>query len=158
MVNAAVTLEDTLSGTSSASIAVSGDTVSVTTADVNLGLSNLEIDLEQDALTASGDGKASLEVGKGGVMMQIGANEGQNMAVNINSMNANKIGLDSEVASTFSSIADLKGDGVSTTSNSEKAITLIDDAIQEVSSERSKLGAYQNRLDHTINNLGTPSI
>ena len=34
---------------------------------------------------------------------------------------------------------------------------VINDAIETVSSERSKLGAYQNRLDHTINNLSTSS-
>ncbi|MCA0984674.1 flagellin [Halobacillus yeomjeoni] len=154
-VDAVVTLQDSVSNTDSANITVSGDTVSLTTADANLGLNNLEIQLEQGALTATGDGKATVEVGQGGVMMQIGANQSQSMAVNINSMNANKIGLNSDVSSTFSSISALKGSGVSTTTNAEKAITLIDDAIQEVSSERSKLGAYQNRLDHTINNLGT---
>jgi flagellin len=35
------------------------------------------------------------------------------------------------------------------------AIKTIDDAIINVSSERAKLGAIQNRLEHTINNLGT---
>jgi flagellin len=35
------------------------------------------------------------------------------------------------------------------------AITTIDVAIESVSTERSKLGALQNRLEHTINNLGT---
>ncbi|RKL64311.1 flagellin [Thermoanaerobacteraceae bacterium SP2] len=35
------------------------------------------------------------------------------------------------------------------------AITTINTAIETVSAERSKLGAYQNRLEHTINNLGT---
>lgn len=35
------------------------------------------------------------------------------------------------------------------------AITTINNAIETVSAERSKLGAYQNRLEHTINNLGT---
>jgi flagellin len=35
------------------------------------------------------------------------------------------------------------------------AITTIEDAIIKVSAERSKLGAYQNRLEHTINNLNT---
>ena len=34
-------------------------------------------------------------------------------------------------------------------------ITTIDKAIADVSNERSKLGAVQNRLDHTINNLNT---
>ena len=33
----------------------------------------------------------------------------------------------------------------------------INNAIETVSAERSKLGAFQNRLDHTINNLGTSS-
>lgn len=37
------------------------------------------------------------------------------------------------------------------------ALTTIDNAIQSVSAERAKLGAFQNRLDHTINNLGTSS-
>ncbi|MED5040777.1 flagellin [Geobacillus stearothermophilus] len=45
--------------------------------------------------------------------------------------------------------------GVMTQSGAEQAITIIDDAIKMVSAERSKLGAYQNRLEHTINNLGT---
>ncbi|WP_409290518.1 flagellin [Peribacillus sp. SCS-37] len=38
-----------------------------------------------------------------------------------------------------------------------KAITIINAAIEKVSTERSKLGANQNRLEHTINNLGTSS-
>ncbi|HHY74185.1 MAG TPA: flagellin [Bacillus bacterium] len=34
------------------------------------------------------------------------------------------------------------------------AISVIDAAINQVSAERSKLGAFQNRLEHTISNLG----
>ena len=41
--------------------------------------------------------------------------------------------------------------------SSKATITNIDAAIEKVSEERSNLGAYQNRLDHTINNLGTSS-
>ncbi|WP_018084825.1 flagellin [Desulfurispora thermophila] len=37
------------------------------------------------------------------------------------------------------------------------AVTTINNAIEKVSAERAKLGAYQNRLEHTINNLGTSS-
>ena len=37
------------------------------------------------------------------------------------------------------------------------AMTTIDNAIETVSGERSKLGANQNRLEHTINNLRTSS-
>ncbi|MCK9217310.1 MAG: flagellin [Firmicutes bacterium] len=45
------------------------------------------------------------------------------------------------------------GINVSTQEAADKAITVINDAISTVSSERSKLGAMQNRLEHTIKNL-----
>jgi len=45
--------------------------------------------------------------------------------------------------------------GVLTQDGANKAITNINDAIEQVSAERSKLGAIQNRLEHTIANLGT---
>lgn len=47
--------------------------------------------------------------------------------------------------------------GLQTQTDAKAAITAIDNAIQTVSSERSNLGAVQNRLEHTINNLGTSS-
>jgi flagellin len=47
------------------------------------------------------------------------------------------------------------GIDVSTQAAANSAITTIDNAIKKVSEERSKLGAVQNRLEHTINNLGT---
>lgn len=46
-----------------------------------------------------------------------------------------------------------KGIDVSTQAAADKAITVINKAIETVSAERSKLGAMQNRLEHTINNL-----
>ncbi|MEA4882354.1 MAG: flagellin [Clostridia bacterium] len=55
-------------------------------------------------------------------------------------------------------MVDLKGGvDVSTQSSANAAITKINDAINTVSGERSKLGAIQNRLDHTIANLATSS-
>jgi len=39
------------------------------------------------------------------------------------------------------------------TSSASDAILSIDQAIKEVGQERSKLGAFQNRLDHTVSNL-----
>lgn len=50
-----------------------------------------------------------------------------------------------------------KGINVSTQGAANRAITTIDNAIKTVSTERSKLGAYQNRLEHTISNLSTSS-
>ncbi|WP_082233356.1 flagellin [Halobacillus massiliensis] len=46
---------------------------------------------------------------------------------------------------------------ISSQSAADSAITTINSAIETVSAQRSELGAYQNRLDHTINNLGTSS-
>lgn len=49
----------------------------------------------------------------------------------------------------------VKGIDVRTQTSANAAITKIENAIEVVSAERSKLGAVQNRLEHTINNLGT---
>lgn len=44
---------------------------------------------------------------------------------------------------------------ISDQESADAAISKIDDALEKVSSERSKLGAVQNRLEHTIKNLDT---
>lgn len=49
------------------------------------------------------------------------------------------------------------GVNISDPSSANKAITTINNALETVSAQRSKLGAVQNRLEHTINNLGTSS-
>ncbi len=51
----------------------------------------------------------------------------------------------------------IKGVDVSTAANASGSLDTIDAAIKSVSEQRSKLGATQNRLEHTINNLGTSS-
>ncbi|WDH98284.1 flagellin [Paenibacillus urinalis] len=50
-----------------------------------------------------------------------------------------------------------EGINISDQESADAAITTINEAIVSVSGERSKLGAVQNRLEHTINNLGTTS-
>ena len=45
--------------------------------------------------------------------------------------------------------------GILTQDDANNAITAINNAIESVSAERAKLGAYQNRLEHTIKNLDT---
>ena len=65
-----------------------------------------------------------------------------------------------ELSATTYTPADSKnglGISVSTQANADKAITVINNAINMVSAERSKLGAIQNRLEHTIKNLDTSS-
>ena len=64
--------------------------------------------------------------------------------------------LVSSVAGAQEYIETTKGGiNVSTQPAADKAITTINDALENVSKERSKLGAIQNRLEHTIKNLDT---
>ena len=65
----------------------------------------------------------------------------------------NKIGLEIESMSAKSlGVSGLKVDGKDST-NADAAIDVIGAAIQKISTQRSALGAVQNRLEHTINNL-----
>ncbi|MEB3203525.1 MAG: flagellin [Candidatus Sericytochromatia bacterium] len=73
---------------------------------------------------------------------QIGANETQTISVTIADMSAS--GLTAQTSDI----------SVSSHSFAAAAITALDASIQSVSSQRAKLGAVINRLEHTINNLG----
>ncbi|APM39295.1 flagellin [Clostridium kluyveri] len=61
------------------------------------------------------------------------------------------------VALTDGDAVNVGGINVSDQSSANSAITTINNALETVSTQRSKLGAYQNRLEHTINNLGVSS-
>jgi flagellin len=75
----------------------------------------------------------------GPLQLQVGANEGMKIEVQIPELTATALGLE------FINLRTSEGAG--------EAITLCDKAIAEISAVRSKLGAYQNRLEYTINNL-----
>ncbi len=97
---------------------------------------------------------------------QIGANEKQAMSVSIGDMRAAALGIVGSGAGfqTTSTVTDGTNAtavenslDISTHDNAGSAITTIDAAINKVSTQRAQLGAVQNRLEHTINNLGTTS-
>lgn len=77
--------------------------------------------------------------GIGAMDTQIGANEGQQLAIRIPTISLNRLGIEQTEVLTQDSSSD--------------AITEIKGAIQYVSDVRSRLGAYQNRLEHTISSL-----
>ena len=79
----------------------------------------------------------------GGITLQIGANEGQTMTFSMDDMSARALGVDGNKVD------------LSTQEGAQKATTTIDDAIKKVSTQRGRLGAVQNRLEHTISNLDT---
>jgi flagellin len=89
--------------------------------------------------------------------MQIGANSSEVLKLSLGVMDAAKLGLARAGDGTYLStgVNAQKGVDVSTTEAARSAITRIDEAIRMVSEERSKLGAIQNRLEHTTVNLQT---
>jgi len=103
-----------------------------------------------DLVTASGTGTDPVSTGSviltGGADATTGAGAGGN----IDSLKVDNVDSVDE-----SSLGDLDNPGVLTQAGADAAITNINNAIEQVSAERSKLGAIQNRLEHTINNLGT---
>src|SRR5699024_1387979 len=91
----------------------------------------------------------------------IGANEGQNITVSIDNMDVESLGLDGLAVedlehATGEEDGTITG-GILTQGEADAAITTIQDATNQVSTQRAKLGAIQNRLEHTINNLGASS-
>lgn len=74
---------------------------------------------------------------------QIGSNSNQTIGVGVESMKTADLHINNV--------------NISTQAGATAAISTLDDAIKNVSAERAKLGAVQNRLEHTINNLGTSS-
>ena len=101
------------------------------------------------------------------VTLQIGANASQTFTAQIGDMRAQALGIASTGSnSAFSAngtLTDLSAAAnefalnVGSTAAAQSAVTTINTAINKVSSERAKLGAYQNRLEHTIANLNTSS-
>jgi len=73
------------------------------------------------------------------LQLQIGANEDETMKFKLVDIRASQLGVSS---------LDITDSGTASA-----AITTIDDAIKKVSEGRSKLGATQNRLEHTIANV-----
>jgi len=78
-----------------------------------------------------------------GRVLQIGANKGETLSIEIGDMTATALNVNADNLS------------VETSEDAQDTIELVDQAINIVSGERAKLGAKQNRLEHTIKNLDT---
>ena len=82
------------------------------------------------------------------VGIQVGAEANQLITLNINAMSAKGLGLtNGAAAATNITVGGTNG------TSAQKAITMIKAALAKVSSQRADLGAVQNRLEHTIDNL-----
>jgi len=115
-------------------------TVSVVDADGNDVTSRFEVKFGDTLAEGSFAGTITVDNSQASIF-HIGANKGQNTSLSINKMDAVSLGVNA---------LDLTSQ-----TKADEAITTIDNAISKVSSQRAALGAMQNRLEHTINNLGT---
>ncbi len=129
--NAVVTLGDGFG--KNATVAYEGNRIKIS--DVN----GFQMDLLLQAGYTSAD-PISLEVTDIGIMdLQVGANKGQTMQVRIPAMDAESLYLDTV--------------NVSTVHGAKDALNRLDEVLDKVSSVRSQIGAYENRLDYTTTSL-----
>lgn len=99
----------------------------------------MQIEISKGA-TANAGGVANITVLDAGPMtLQIGANEGQTVDISVPEVSPKTLGIENL--------------NVLTASGASEGITILDEAIEMVSSIRAKLGAYQNRMEHAIANL-----
>lgn len=98
--------------------------------------------IQKDDVTTVNNFKMEL-AGFGAMDTQIGANEGQQLGIRIPRISCLNMGIES---------LDL-----TTAEGATKAIDQVDAAIKYVSEARSRIGAYQNRLEHTVSSLDITS-
>ena len=99
--------------------------------------------------TTTWAGKALTGTDATAFSLQVGSATGtQNqITVTINSIKSADIGNGTDA------LSDVVTNGLDNLTETNNAITVVDDAIKEVNTQRSELGAVYNRLNHTVNNL-----
>lgn len=107
------------------------------------GKSVLSVDTSSAFSSTGEDLAGKVSVSGNSIKFLTGANQGQDISLSI--------------ADSSTTGLNIKNLDVSTATNAQDAIASLDKAIDIVSTSRSSLGATQNRLDHTINNLSTSS-
>lgn len=108
-------------------------------------LLQLKSEIDRIGDTTEFNTKNLLGTAVGTIILQIGANQSQTISFTIANMKATALSIAS---------ANL---AVTAQSTAEELITIVNNAITAVSSQRADLGAIQNRLEHTIKNLDTAS-
>ena len=101
---------------------------------------SIDFYINSEQVTTNAPIDISLDVTDIGTMtMQIGANQYQTMDVRIPEVSSESLYIDQV--------------SVLTSDEASKSITICDDAIEKLSSIRSRIGAYQNRLDYAVDSL-----
>jgi len=110
---------------------------------IQLELNELAAEITRIGETTQFNTQKLLDGTFSGRVLQIGANKGETLSIEIGDMTATALNVNADNLS------------VETSEDAQDTIELVDQAINIVSGERAKLGAKQNRLEHTIKNLDT---
>lgn len=138
--NGAVSTDITLLGsTIGVTSAITGEASTITVG--NPGAFNTDMKVGDSITLVFGKFEAASSSLGSSVMGQIGANSGQTAFISMGDMRAAALGV---------STVD-----IGTKLGAQVAIETIQGALEKVSSQRSSLGAMQNRFEHTIKNLDT---
>ena len=84
---------------------------------------------------------AMLHLKDNGTIFQVGANQGEDFLIQFGDCSSEAIGISNV--------------NVLTRETASRSIGVIDSAINKISAQRAKIGAYENALEHTIENLTT---
>jgi flagellin len=109
--------------------------------NIELEMKELQEEITRIASTTSYNGNKLLNGTITKLTFQIGASSSEKLNLELKSMKAGDLGVGS------------LADSMKTADGASTAINTIKDAVNKVSSFRATLGAKQNRLEHTVNNL-----
>ena len=118
-----------------------GTNMSTDRAYLNQEVKNLQSEIDRIAKSVTFNEQKLLDGTFKDKNLQVGSEEGDIIALNIDKMDAAGLKVDSANVS------------IGTVDGATGSIQKIKDALIAVSKQRSDLGAIQNRLEHTINNL-----
>ena len=131
--------DDAIAGKITVKLNANGALEFTNTSGKKIGFADVDGGTTAATLGISSEGKNSMN---GGLTLQIGdtAADFNQLTVSVGDMSSNSLGIG--------------GISIATQSGAKAAVDKIKSAINSVSSTRGDLGAIQNRLEHTINNLG----
>ena len=87
---------------------------------------------------------AMIHLKDNGIVFQTGANRGEDFLIQLGDSSTSALGIDAI--------------SVISRKTASRAISVIDRAINKISNQRAKIGAYENSLEHTIENLDTTTL
>jgi flagellin len=127
-------------------VQASNDTLSASDrAAINTEIQALRSEIDSVGNRTQFNGKVLLDGSVAAANIQVGPNASDTMTLSFSDVRIAALGLTAslDAFNTTQSVA-----------NAQALITAVDTGVDGVSAARSALGAYQNRLEHTVNNLG----